>query len=117
MTTSGTTLADRLRLAREQAGLTQGQVAKLLGMHRPTVSEVEAGRRRVQAEELAEFAKVYRVALPGLLGEDGADGGVHEAKVRLAARELAKLKSTDLDRVMNLLASLRSDEAPKGKKR
>ena len=110
-------LAARLRLAREQAGLSQGQIAKLMKMHRPTVSEIEAGRRRVQAEELTDFAKHYHVSARWLLGDEGGAEEPHEAKVRLAARELAKLKSDDLDRVMNLLASLRGDKADaKGKK-
>ena len=34
-------IASRLKLAREMAGLTQGQVASRLGWHRPTVSEIE----------------------------------------------------------------------------
>ncbi len=118
MTDRSADLAARLRLAREQAGLSQGQVAKLMKMHRPTVSEIEAGRRRVQTEELTEFARLYRISLPWLLGEEGAGEDLGEAKVRLAARELAKLKPDDLDRVMNLLASLRQDGATrKGKKR
>jgi transcriptional regulator with XRE-family HTH domain len=116
MTDSSADLAIRLRLAREQAGLSQGQIAKLMKMHRPTISEIEAGRRRVQAAELTEFAKHYHVSVRWLLGEEAAET-VHEAKVRLAARELAKLKSDDLDRIMNLLASLRIDEtSAKGKK-
>ena len=40
-------IGGRLRMARETAGLSQGQVAKRLKMHRPTISEIEAGRRRV----------------------------------------------------------------------
>jgi transcriptional regulator with XRE-family HTH domain len=108
------TLADRLRLAREQAGLSQGQVAKMMGMHRPTISEMEAGRRRVQAEELNRLAKLYRVAVPWLLGEEG-DEDLRDAKARLVARELTKLKNEDLERVMKLLASIRKDE--KGTKR
>lgn len=117
MTDSGANLAARLRLAREQAGLSQGQIAKLMRMHRPTVSEIEAARRRVQAEELTEFAKHYHVSVRWLLGDEGAGEDLHEAKVRLAARELTKLKSDDLDRVMNLLASLRGDANTRGKKR
>jgi transcriptional regulator with XRE-family HTH domain len=103
------TLAERLRLARVQAGLSQGQVAKLMGMHRPTISEIEAGRRRVQAEELGQLAKLYRVAVPWLLGQEG-DEDLRETKARLVARELTKLKNEDLDRVMKLLASIRKDE-------
>jgi len=38
------------------SGFTQGQVAKRMDMHRPTVSEIEAGNRRVSADELKQFA-------------------------------------------------------------
>lgn len=82
-------LAVRLRLAREQAGLSQGQVAKLLGVHRPTISEIEAGRRRVQAQELARFADLYRVSLAWLLTQGNNGDDAHEAKIRLAARLVA----------------------------
>ncbi len=40
-------IAERIAIARERAGLSQGQASKLMGMHRPTISEIEAGRRRV----------------------------------------------------------------------
>lgn len=56
-------LAERLRIAREQAGLSQGQTAKLLDLHRPTISEIEAGRRKVKAEELAQFGEAYGVSV------------------------------------------------------
>nr|MDQ3081556.1 helix-turn-helix transcriptional regulator [Gemmatimonadota bacterium] len=53
------TIPARLRAAREAAGLSQGQVAKLMKMHRPTISEMEAGNRRISAEELAKLANLY----------------------------------------------------------
>ena len=53
------TLPKRLRAAREAAGLSQGQVAKLMDMHRPSISEMEAGKRRITAEELARLADLY----------------------------------------------------------
>jgi len=56
-------VARRLRTAREMAGLSQGQVARILQIHRPSVSEAEAGRRRVPAEELSELAKIYGVSV------------------------------------------------------
>lgn len=99
--------ASRLRLARERAGVSQGQVAKLLSMHRPTVTEIEAGRRRVSAEELSAFARVYSVTVGWLTGEPrdpAAD------RVELAARELSKLKPKDVELLMDLLASLRSKQ-------
>jgi transcriptional regulator with XRE-family HTH domain len=99
-------LHERLRLAREHAGLSQGQVAKLLGKHRPTVSEIEAGRRRVSADELAIFARTYDVSLSWLTGEPRTNAEFDD-RVLLAARELAKLKSDDLDSIVRLIKSMR----------
>lgn len=96
----------RIRLAREQAGLSQGQVAIKLDMHRPTISEIEAGRRKVSSDELMRFASLYNVDLRWLAGESGRDTEPDD-RVMLAARELAKLKKDDIDKVLNLLKTLR----------
>ncbi len=101
-------IASRLRLSREMAGLTQGQVAKSLNWHRPTVSEIEAGRRRVSAEELAALAEMYGVNVPWIVGEDDEDSTLAANRVKLAARELSKLREEDLDRVLQLVLALRS---------
>lgn len=98
-------IANRLRLAREQAGLSQGQVAKMLSMHRPTISEIEAGRRRVAAEELVEFSRIYEVSVAWLTGTETASDGMDD-RVKLAARELSKLRPDDLDKVIKLLSSI-----------
>ena len=103
-------VAARLRAAREMAGLSQGQVANLVGMHRPTVSEIEAGRRRVAVEELLKFAGIYDVTLSWLAGEQVEKLDPHGDLVELAARELRKLKPEDLDRLLGLLGSLRAQE-------
>lgn len=102
--TSRENIAERLRAAREQAGLTQGQVAKLLGINRPAISEIEAGRRKVSAEEVTEFARIYDVSVSWLAN---AAPEIANPAVELAARELAKLKREDLDTVLNLLNTLR----------
>lgn len=52
-----------LRQAREEAGLTQVQVAEKLGRPQTWVSKCELGERRVDFVELEEFAKVYRKKL------------------------------------------------------
>lgn len=102
-----TAIAGRLRVAREIAGLSQGQVAKLMKVHRPTISEAEAGRRRVSAEELAKLATIYGVTVGWLTGEEPETANPRDARTQLAARELSKLKPEDLDRVLKLLAALR----------
>lgn len=49
----------KLRRARQEAGLTQADVATAL--HRPQsfVSKCESGERRVDVTELEDFAKLY----------------------------------------------------------
>lgn len=49
----------RLRRAREEAGLTQVQVAQRLLRPQSYVSKSESGERRLDVIELAAFAKLY----------------------------------------------------------
>ena len=49
----------RLRRAREEAGLTQVEVANRIGRPQSYVSKCESGERRVDVIELAEFAQLY----------------------------------------------------------
>jgi transcriptional regulator with XRE-family HTH domain len=100
------TLAERLREAREAAGLSQGQVAKKLDLHRPTVTEMEAGRRKVTAEELEQLAGIYGVTVDWLLTGNAGDASA-DAKMLMAARELSKMSEVDLSRLMKMLQMLR----------
>lgn len=102
-------IASRLRLAREMAGLSQGQVAKQLGLHRPSVTEMEAGRRRVAAEELSSMARLYGVSESWLLDSPAAGDNALDSRTAFAARELAKLSPEGLDRVLHLLVALRRE--------
>ncbi|MDP3539114.1 MAG: helix-turn-helix transcriptional regulator [Azonexus sp.] len=104
-------VASRLREARKMAGLSQGQVAKMLELHRPTISEIEAGNRRVSVDELSKFAELYDVTASWLLAETAEQLTTDDPRLQLAARELSKLKPDDLDRLLRLLASMRNSDA------
>ncbi len=69
-------LARRLRLARELAGMTQDQVATTVGIPRPSVAQIEAGRRSVSGLELDSLAVLYGKDVRELLDASPADGGV-----------------------------------------
>jgi transcriptional regulator with XRE-family HTH domain len=101
-------ISSRMTIARERSGLSQSQVAKELDLPRPSISEIEAGRRKVSADELVEFADLYSVDMDWLAGrgEDRIDE-VRD-KLYLAARNADGLKDEDLDKVIDLLASLRA---------
>lgn len=53
----------KLREARLEAGLTQVEVGRKLKQPQAYVSKIERGERRVDAVELAEFAKLYKKPL------------------------------------------------------
>jgi len=59
----------RLRAIREEIGFTQAEVAKRLQVHRPTISEIEAGRRAVSSEELFKLAAIYAHSVADFLLE------------------------------------------------
>ncbi|MBD2538654.1 helix-turn-helix transcriptional regulator [Coleofasciculus sp. FACHB-SPT36] len=99
-------IAARLREARKMAGLSQAQVAKMLSLHRPSITEAEAGNRKVSADEITKLAEIYDVSVSWLLGEGADKLDIHDDKIQLAARELRKLKPDDLDRLLTILASM-----------
>lgn len=107
-------IGSRIRHARKMAGLSQGQVAKLLKLHRPSISEIEAGNRKVSADELSTFAEIFDVSASWLLGEADERLESDDPRLQLAARELAKIKSEDLDKLLTLLAAMRGKPTLEG---
>ena len=58
---------------REQQGWSQRALAKWVGLDQSAVSRIEAGRRRVSADELQRFADALRVSADALLQRAGGD--------------------------------------------
>jgi transcriptional regulator with XRE-family HTH domain len=56
-------MLERLREARQRAGLTQAQAARALGRPQSYVSKCELGERRIDPIDLQELAELYRQAL------------------------------------------------------
>lgn len=52
--------AQKLKKAREDAGFTQTQVAKMLKKSQSFISKVEAGQQRLDILEVKQFAKLYK---------------------------------------------------------
>ena len=100
-------IANRIRTARELAGLSQGQVAKMMNLHRPTISEIEAGRRNVKADELSAFAKQYGVEVSWIAGEPIEKERVNK-EVLAAARELSSMSENDLETLISTIRMIKS---------
>src|SRR3990172_6936541 len=63
-------LGRRLRVAREASGMTQGAVARRLGVSRSTVAQMELGNRAVTSLELDRLATLYGRDIREFLAEE-----------------------------------------------
>lgn len=64
----------RLREARIRTGLTQLDVARLLGKPQSYISRCESGERRLDIIEVAELAAAYHLSLEDLVPDDNGVG-------------------------------------------
>ena len=99
-------IATRIKDARVMAGLSQAQAAEKLNLQRPAISEIESGKRKVSAEEIIQFADLYRVDTSWLLLQDEQNDLNMPQQVKFAARELSKLKPEEMNKVIDIIKML-----------
>jgi transcriptional regulator with XRE-family HTH domain len=87
--------------ARTRAGITTVQASDALGIRRPAIWEIEHGKRKVTANELAKLADLYGVSVTWLMGR--ASSRARDDRAELAANVLAKMSDTQLDRLMHAI--------------
>ncbi len=63
-------LAARIRIAREESGLTQSQLGDLLGKQQTFVSKLELGERSISLLEAKKLSDVLGIKVTSLLGND-----------------------------------------------
>ena len=81
--------AEKLKEARMKAEITQDEAAALMNVTRRAISEMEAGKRSVSAEELAQFSRIYKVDVRELLFVEFTEAGDEQ---RLTAKYSSFLK-------------------------
>jgi len=96
-------IASRLKEARTASGLSQDEAAIRIGLKRPAISEIEAGRRKVTAEEIIQFAMIYKVDKSWLLLEELDE---ENQELKFAAREWGKLSTEDRKKLLKILKIL-----------
>lgn len=68
--------AQKLRQMRENAGLTQGDLADKLDVSRPAVSSWESGKIRPRLNKLQQLADLFDTTVADLMGEDAAETAI-----------------------------------------
>ncbi|WP_344770006.1 helix-turn-helix transcriptional regulator [Pedobacter ginsengiterrae] len=99
-------IASRVKEARILAGLSQAQAAQKMDLQRPAISEIEAGNRKVSAEELLLFSELYQVNTSWLLCQDDDNEDQMNEEFKFAARELSKLSQEDVKKLYDILKIL-----------
>ncbi len=66
-------LLKTLRAVRQEASLTQEEVAKHFEAHASFISKIESGERRIDVVELAELCRLLGVKLTDLLTRAGIE--------------------------------------------
>lgn len=95
-------IAERLKEARTLSGLSQENAAKILNIQRPAISEIESAKRKVSAEEIIQFSKLYKVSTTWLLLKEQDDSEMDE-EIKIAARELSKMNEDDRKKLLAIL--------------
>ena len=56
-------IVKQLKKARQDAGLSQEKVAKILNTTQSYISKIESGQRKIDVIQLKKFAKLYKKSL------------------------------------------------------
>ena len=91
---------EKLRTARVELGFSQGYVAECLGIGRSTMTQIELGNRKISADELEKFCKLYHLSADYLLNSEVADN----PKTAVFARGFDELSENDQQEILNLIA-------------
>lgn len=101
-------LKDRLRAARREAGLTQREVARQLGIAAASVAQWEIGRSRPDIARLARLAELYGVRPDALLGDIPMTTGTAEIIRDNIIELFLRLTTEQRVHVIDLLRTLAS---------
>ena len=102
------TLARNIRSEREYLGLSQEDVANVLGVPRPAISSIENGRRKVSSGELAKLATLFGTTSDRLMGATRDE----EPSVAALFRTAKALTEHDRAQVLRFAEFLREAGAP-----
>lgn len=97
-----------MRKAREEAGVTQDQLAALVGLTRTSITNIEGGRQKIQVHTLYAVAQALHLSPTALLPPPSDLGLEDDLDTELA--DIAQ--PSERDWVRRILASSRGGNSP-----
>lgn len=98
-------LGQRLRVARERAGMTQTEAAQFIDVTSAALNQYESGKRRVDALSLERLARLYGVPLRSLFGEELVQTDWEEA-LRLGSETISTSSKAGIGRLIDKIYAL-----------
>lgn len=92
-------IGERVRKLRKYMGLTQEQVAEILGLGRDAILRIEKGERKIDLQELMNFSKLYNISMEDLTAEEHI---INSSDV-VFARGFNELSEKDKKEIINLI--------------
>jgi transcriptional regulator with XRE-family HTH domain len=107
-------IGERLARLRKERGITQVEMAELLGVSQPNVSDYERGELRLHGELLAKLARILKVSADEILGLETSRPARAPRDRRLLRRlqDLDRLSKRDRDALMRTLDAFLSKAQP-----
>lgn len=88
----------KLRKAREYLNLTQEQVANILDVGRDAILRIENGTRKVTADELNNFSRLYKISMDEIMNDIP-----YVSNEQAYARGFEKLSLKDQKEILDLI--------------
>ena len=92
------TINERIKEFRNQLHLSQEYVASFLGINRSTYTQMENGKRKVLAEEIAKLSELFGVSADALINDNEMS-----QPATVFARSFDKLDERDQAEIMSLI--------------
>lgn len=89
---------DRVKEARNKLHISQNYVAEYLGINRNAVIDIEAGKRKISAEELKKYSKLF-----GITADELLNGKKTNEANMVFARQFETLDAKDQEEILNLI--------------
>ncbi len=104
----------RIRALRQEQAITQGELAKTLGIHQTNVSAMERGIRGITIHQLAKLSKALRVSPDQILGgrpQPETKKPLKSLKLLRRLQRLERLPETKQRAVLRVLDALLNEES------
>jgi Zn-dependent peptidase ImmA (M78 family)/DNA-binding XRE family transcriptional regulator len=88
--------AERLRIAREGAKITQAAAAQVIGVARTTIVAIEQGERRARMGELQQLARLYGTSVNAVLRQESVHVDLAPRFRRMAGSDEAAVEAAEL---------------------